>query len=225
LEFAVFTLASRSQGLAPLHAACVGNKGHGVLLIGDSGAGKSTLALYSMLEGLDLLAEDAVFVAPDTLRATGVGNFLHLRDDSLQWIDDASLAADVQSSPIIRRRSGVAKLEVDVRRAPFRLARTPLEIAGIVFLSRTPGMSSQRGAASALRRFGRRELVNRLAASQPYAAQLPSWREFAARAAHVPSFELKRALHPRAAATVVCDLIGGSGQRASTVADRRGGAS
>ena len=64
LEFAVFTLASRVQGLVPLHGACVGSKGRGLLLIGESGAGKSTLMLQCMLQGLDLLAEDAVFVEP-----------------------------------------------------------------------------------------------------------------------------------------------------------------
>jgi hypothetical protein len=42
IEFAVFTLAARAQGLMPLHGACVGHDGRGLLLFGDSGAGKST---------------------------------------------------------------------------------------------------------------------------------------------------------------------------------------
>ena len=36
---AVFTLAARVQQLVPLHAACVGLKGRGVLIMGASGAG------------------------------------------------------------------------------------------------------------------------------------------------------------------------------------------
>ena len=221
LEFAVFTLASRAQGLAPLHAGCVGSDGRGVLLVGDTGAGKSTLALHCMLAGLDLLAEDAVFVAPDTLAATGVANFLHLRDDALRWIDDESLAAVVRSSPTIRRRSGVAKREVDVRRAPFRLARSPLALAAVVFLAPSRGPARGRNAAPAPRAIGRRQLLERLVATQPYAAQLPSWREFAAHIAHVPGFELERGSHPRAAAAAVRDLLAGSTNPTASTARRR----
>jgi hypothetical protein len=46
IEFAVFTLAARAQGLVPLHAACVGEEGRGLLLMGESGAGKSTASLH-----------------------------------------------------------------------------------------------------------------------------------------------------------------------------------
>ena len=74
------------QGLVPLHAACVGRGGRGVLLMGSSGAGKSTVAFHSLLQGLDFLAEDSVFVAPDTMLATGIANFLHIRSDSLRWV-------------------------------------------------------------------------------------------------------------------------------------------
>jgi hypothetical protein len=37
IEFAVFSLASRCQGLVSLHAACVGLAGRGVLLVGPRG--------------------------------------------------------------------------------------------------------------------------------------------------------------------------------------------
>ena len=50
LEFAVFTLASRVQGVVPLHAACIGRRGRGLLLMGDSGAGKSTAALLGLAQ-------------------------------------------------------------------------------------------------------------------------------------------------------------------------------
>jgi serine kinase of HPr protein (carbohydrate metabolism regulator) len=52
IEFAVFTLAQRVQGLVPLHAACVGRAGRGLLLMGGSGAGKSTLALHCLARRL-----------------------------------------------------------------------------------------------------------------------------------------------------------------------------
>src|SRR5581483_5100530 len=84
IEFAVFTLATRVLGLAGLHAACVGRGGRGLLLMGASGAGKSTAALHCVLSGLEFLSEDSVFVAPDSLLATGVPNFLHVRRDALR---------------------------------------------------------------------------------------------------------------------------------------------
>src|SRR5205807_7043764 len=86
LEFAVYVLASRMQGLVPLHAACVGRGGQGILLLGPSGSGKSTVSLQCLLEGLDFLAEDSVLVKPDGLLATGVASFLHVRPDSLQFV-------------------------------------------------------------------------------------------------------------------------------------------
>ncbi|HLY51675.1 MAG TPA: hypothetical protein VKQ31_01575, partial [Steroidobacteraceae bacterium] len=46
IEFAVYVLAARRQGLVPLHAGCLGQDGSGLLLIGPSGSGKSTLVLH-----------------------------------------------------------------------------------------------------------------------------------------------------------------------------------
>ncbi|TLY57473.1 MAG: serine kinase [Gammaproteobacteria bacterium] len=105
IEFAVFTLAARAQALMPLHAACVGHASRGLLLIGESGAGKSTASLHCLLRGLDFLAEDSVFVTPDTLLATGVANFLHVRRDALHFVP-AAAASVIRRSPVIRRRSG-----------------------------------------------------------------------------------------------------------------------
>ena len=62
IELAMVTLASRAQSLVPLHAACVGVRGTGLLLIGASGAGKSTLALHALFSGMQLLSEDSAFV-------------------------------------------------------------------------------------------------------------------------------------------------------------------
>jgi hypothetical protein len=115
IEFAVFTLAVRVQQMASLHGACVGIGGRGALLMGDSGAGKSTVALQCLLEGFEFLSEDSVFVAPESLRATGVANFLHVRPESLRWVQAARDVAYIRNSPLIRRRSGVAKYELDLR--------------------------------------------------------------------------------------------------------------
>src|SRR5262249_12126653 len=131
------------------------------------------------------------FVRPDTLQATGTSNYLHLRRDSLRFVDDAPLLARLRRSPVIRRRSGVEKFEVDLRRMDYPLARTAPVIAGVVFVSGKPakrdGLLAPVGAAQALRR---------LAASQPYASGLPAWRRLSASLAGVAAFELRRAAHP-----------------------------
>lgn len=202
LEFAVFTLASRAQGLAPLHAGCVGLQGNGILLIGESGAGKSTLALQCLLQGMDFLAEDAVFVAPQTLLAMGVANFLHLREDTLRFIDEPNMAARIRRSPVICRRSGVEKYEIDLRHKDWRLAPAPLKIAVVVFVGKKPAADR-----ALLQPLSFAESLARLAASQPYASGLTSWDAFARGISRIPAFELQRGPHPAQAALALRGLI------------------
>ena len=191
IEFAVYTLAARVQGLMPLHAACVGSGRRAILLIGGSGAGKSTAVLHCALAGFDLVSEDSLFVAPESLLATGVANFLHVRRESLRFLSSSD-AAMLRRSPVIRRRSGVEKLEVDLRQRRFRLARAPLEVVAVVELTRR-----QAGSGPLLTRLGSRALLRRLRADQPYAASQPGWGAFARRIRSVPAFALRRGRHPR----------------------------
>lgn len=191
IEFAVFTLASRTQPLIPLHAACVGVDGNGILLMGASGAGKSTVSLHCLLNGMDFLAEDSVFVTSDTLLATGVANFVHVRPDSLRWLGRSPEAAAIRRCPIIRRRSGVRKFEVDLRTPQFRLAKDPLKIRSVVFLS--PQRAVGKGN---LKPISKSKLRSMLAATQAYAVSRPQWSKFGENIAAVPAFELRRGRHP-----------------------------
>jgi hypothetical protein len=204
IEFAVFTLAARSQGLMPLHGACVGGDGRGLLLIGDSGAGKSTASLHCLLRGMDFLTEDSVFVTPDEMLATGIANFLHIRCDSVRSLP-ASSASVIRQSPVIRRRSGVEKFEVDLRRPEFRLAARPLRVAAVVFISPQP---ARHGVL--LTRLRGKEAVARLQKSQPYAASQPGWPTFKKRIAAAPAFELRRGGHPEEAADALQGLLADS---------------
>jgi hypothetical protein len=190
LEFAVLTLAQRAQRLVPLHAACVGRAGRGVLLMGASGAGKSTAALQWLAHSLEFLAEDSVLVEPGSMLATAVPNFLHVRRDALRFVPEA-LAGLVRRSPVIRRRSGVEKFEVDLRRPEFRLARRPLQIAGIAFM--TAETAGHRELLVPLRRA---EVLARLHACQPYAAAQPGWTTFTRSVTRISAYELRRANHP-----------------------------
>lgn len=212
IEFAVFTLAARVQGLMPLHAACVGRGGYGVLLIGQSGAGKSTAMLHCALDGLDIVSEDSLFVDPRSLLATGVANFLHMRSESLCFLSGAD-ARLIRNAPVIRRRSGVRKFEVDLRRKGFRLAPRPLEIAAMVALCDRPA-----DGENLLKPLTQSEALARLRASQPYAAGQPGWPSFVARMCDVRAFELRRATHPSESVAAIRALLAGPGRQ-----DRRRG--
>lgn len=203
IEFVVFTLAARARGLVPLHAACVGERSRGLLLVGDSGAGKTTAALYSVLQGMEFVSEDSVFVTPDTLLATGVANFLHVRTDSLASLPPATAAA-IRRAPVIRRRSGVRKFEIDLRRGGFRLAAVPLRIVALVFITARTART-----AELLTPLARGTALRRLAASQGYAASQPQWGRFRRSVGRIPALELRRGRHPAETVTALRSLLAG----------------
>jgi hypothetical protein len=207
LEFAVFTLATRVQGLVGLHAACVGRGGRGLLLMGESGSGKSTAALHCLLRGLEFLSEDSVFVSPGSLLATGVANFAHLRRDGLRFVPDRS-ATLIRRSPLIKRRSGVEKFEIDLRRPQFRLAPRPLEIVASVFMTAQKSVGNH-PLASSLRRA---DLMERLQAGQPYAANQVGWNLFSRRIARIPAFELRRGGHPSDTVDALENILNATGK-------------
>ena len=201
IEFAVYTLATRVQGLVPLHGACVGSEGRGVLLLGPSGSGKSTLALLCLLEGMDFLAEDSVLVRPRGMRATGIANFLHVRGDSLRFLTRGN-RRQLRESPVIRRRSGIEKFEINLRAGQYRLAAEPLRIAALVFLS-----SKSAGKRPLLGPLRQNEVLAQLAATQRYAAHQPGWRAFGTQAGGLPAFELRRSTHPQDGVDAIRGLL------------------
>jgi hypothetical protein len=202
IEFAFMTLAPRVLGLVPLHSACVGLDGRGLLLNGASGAGKSTLSVACVAGGFDLLAEDGVFVEPVSLRATGCANFLHLHEDSLRLLSQARLRAAFRRSPVIRRRSGALKFELDARRARLPLSRQPLQLAVLVMLS----SRSARGSAL-LEPLARAECRAILQREQPYAAGQPGWKRFCDRLMSLPAYRMLRASHPDLAVSALRELV------------------
>ncbi|MGO9934495.1 MAG: serine kinase [Steroidobacteraceae bacterium] len=202
IEFAVFTLAARVRKLVALHGACVGRVGRGVLLLGPSGAGKSTLTLQCLIEGLGILSEDSVFVTPDTLLATGVSNFLHVRADSLRWISQGRVVAKIRRSPVIRRRTGVQKYEIDLRRDDYLLIERPLKIGAIVFLSARPA-----AGRPLLKRLLSAEALPMLVREQAYAANQPPWTLFTRAVKRVPFFELRRGQHPSESVAALRELM------------------
>ena len=138
--------------------------------------------------------------------ATGAANFLHVRSDSLRWLGRTRAAATIRRSPVIRRRSGMHKFEVDLRRGGFKLARAPLELVSIVFLS----ARAARGGPL-LTPLGRADLLARLESAQAYAAGQPEWPAFRARSRGA-----------RCVRAVPRPRPGRVGRRARAVAQRRG---
>jgi hypothetical protein len=209
LEFAVFTLAARCQGLVSLHAACIGRGGRGILLMGASGAGKSTITLHSLLHGFDIVSEDSVFVQPRTLRATGIANFLHVTADSLHWVPRPRDVAAIHKSPVIRRRSGAKKFEVNLRHGTYHLAQSPLKIVAVVFLS------PQRGAGGVLLKpLSKSALSAGLVDAQAYAANQPHWSLFERSLASIDAFVLRRGAHPRESVEALTAVLDSTRRRA-----------
>ncbi len=203
IEFAVFVLAARALGLVPLHGACVGWQGRGVLILGASGSGKSTLALSCLLQGLEFLAEDAVFVQPRSLLATGVANYLHVQSDTLGFVDSEAARSWITQAPVIRRRSGVQKFEADLRTGPGAIAPRPLKLACVVFVSSRPADPS----GELLIPLPRERLLEQLRAEQAYGAALPTWPAFEEHLLELPHYELRRGGHPRESADALRGLL------------------
>jgi len=203
IEFAVFILATRGIGLVPLHAACIGRQGRGVLLLGASGAGKSTLALHCLQQGLELLAEDAVFVRPADLLATGVPNYLHVRADGLDFLEDAAARSRISRAPVIRRRSGVEKFEIDLRKESGRLAASPFQLAGAVFVSPLTADATD----SLLEPLQTCEVSALLTASQSHAPSQPGWCRFSQQLMGRSNYRLRRARHPSEAVAALRRLL------------------
>lgn len=202
VELAFLTLAARGQSLVPLHAACVGAAGKGVLLMGVSGTGKSTLTLHALSAGMQVLSEDSAFVALAGPHVTGVPSYLHLPLQALRFLRSQRLRRTIEQSPTIERRSGSRKFEVDLRSLDGTIARAPLKLAATVFLSRRAA-----GRQPALRALARKALLERLRHEQPYASARPNWRAFERRIAAVPAYELRRPDHPDVAVALLERLL------------------
>jgi hypothetical protein len=204
IELAALTLSTRAQQLIPLHAACIAKRGRGVLVMGKSGAGKSTLTLASMAAGLQVLAEDSVFVHPRSGRATGVASFVHLRRSAVPLVADPILRERIRASPVIRRRSGARKFRFDLRHWPAALAPAPVTLVGVIFLSER----SSRGGAI-LRPVSPRVLSREMRREQPYAMRQEQWEEFERSLLARGGFRLLRGERPGEAVQVVRRLLAG----------------
>jgi hypothetical protein len=120
----------------------------------------------------------------------------------VRWVGAARVAARIRNSPVIRRRTGVRKYEIDLRRSESALASRPLKIGAIVFLSARPA-----AGRPLLTRLPPSQALPMLIREQCYAANRPPWNEFACKAARLPFFEMWRGRHPRESAAALRSLM------------------
>ena len=95
------------------------------------------------------------------------------------------------SAPVIRRRSGVRKFELDMRTGPYCIAPQALGLEHVIVLR-----AQRAGRAPALRKLAPAQLRRELTRTQPYAAGLPGWSAFVRRITSLPGYELRRGAHP-----------------------------
>jgi hypothetical protein len=60
--FEVFKLWSKKSGFNILHAGCIANNEHAIIIVGKGGMGKSTTSIQSLIGGLNYLSDDYVLV-------------------------------------------------------------------------------------------------------------------------------------------------------------------
>lgn len=171
--------------------------------MGSSGTGKSTLSLHALAGGMQLLSEDSAFVTSTSLTITGVPNYLYLPRGALDFLGPGKLRRQIQSSPEIRRRSGVQKYQADLRQMHGKIARTPLKLAATVMLSRR-SVTMQ----PVLKPLPRKTFLPRLCREQPYASAMSNWEEFEHCIADLPAYELRRPKHPDIAVRELQALLG-----------------
>mgnify|MGYP006294685151 CR=1 FL=1 len=118
----------------PFHAAALVRDGTALLLAGPSGTGKSTLAYAAVRDGLDLLAEDTVFLqSRPSLRIWGLPGFLHLPPDARERFPE--LTGEVPTM----LANGKRKLSLDLRALDALPTRPVVDRAGVCLLRREGG--------------------------------------------------------------------------------------
>jgi hypothetical protein len=122
-----------AMGLVPVHCACLGFDGDGLLIAGVSGAGKSTLSVALSKVGFNYVSDDWTYIsrrhdgivahgtsAPVKLLPDAVGHFQSLQGHSLQ-----------------RSMNGELAYEVDIAEAFGARVERACEPRWLIFLERT----------------------------------------------------------------------------------------
>jgi len=140
--------------LTPIHAACVGLRGAGLLLSGPSGAGKTSLAYACARRGWQYITDDGSYLvrkSPDSRLIVGRPHHIRFRESA------RTLFAELAARESCRRVNGKMDIEIPSAEAGIQLVSSQIQAAAIVFLNRDGGSSAR------LRHFSKeraRELLN-----------------------------------------------------------------
>jgi hypothetical protein len=132
LESMAYSLLD-TRHLVAIHAACIGRRGHGILLAGESGAGKSSLAYACARRGWTYIADDASSVVLRKQGRTVVGNPRAFRFRP----EVTALFPELKGA--VHARNGKPTIEVETRRLPHVKVAYEYTVDHIVFLNRYTG--------------------------------------------------------------------------------------
>jgi hypothetical protein len=119
----------------PIHGACVGRRGRGVLLCGESGAGKSTLAYACARAGWTFTSDDATMVRHHESGRHVIGNCHQVRFRPAAM----ELFPELAGREITPRAAGKPSVEVSTAELPGIHTAFSAEVQHIVFLDRRGG--------------------------------------------------------------------------------------
>lgn len=128
---------------ATLHAAGLVQDGRCVLLTGRNGAGKSTLAYAAVRAGMQLLAEDVVYLEAESQPLVAWGNpwHLHLLPDGVRFFPELAAVTPVA------QLNGETKLRIRTEQIHPHAPITQARVAGVLSVGRAPGHESHIAAA------------------------------------------------------------------------------
>jgi hypothetical protein len=134
IEAVVLVMISTSF-VTPLHAACVGKYGQGMLLCGDSGAGKSTLAYACARAGWTYTSDDSTYLIRDTSPPHVVGSSRQIRFRPTA----VSLFSELEGYGLTPRAEGKPSIEIGIAEIlPGVVMEDEANVHLIVFLKRDP---------------------------------------------------------------------------------------
>ena len=131
LEAMAYFLLSQRY-VAAVHAACVARDGAGLMLCGKSSSGKSTLAFACARAGWTYVADDCIWLLPESTDRIAIG-----KPHQVRFRHDAPLLFPELAGYVARTRpNGKLSIEVPTSLFPGMATAKRAPIAGLVFLDR-----------------------------------------------------------------------------------------
>jgi hypothetical protein len=197
----LFCMCSASLGFLPLFSSCVAIDGQGILILGGSGNGKTTASYILAKSGMELVADEGVFLERHggALRAWGGFWPVAFRADALEYFPEL----ESNSRPFAYHE--FAYLHLDKSKLQGSTSRIITPVA-CVFLER---LASARARVS---RLPPGDLLCRIGDSLLFEEERsfrPQQLAMQARVARLPGYKIAYGVDPREAASAIKKLLVG----------------